>query len=78
MADDLVSRDLVVGKTAGEVTKLLGAPESYSSPQPRTLYYLVDRESKGIDPCRIEHLVVHFSEDQHALHTEHEVTLDKC
>jgi len=81
MADDIVTRGFIVGKPADEIAKVLGTPEAYSPADARKMYYLVDKEYKGpvgIDPCRIEHLVVYLRDDQHALRAEHEVTLDKC
>jgi len=58
MAEDLISRKLILAKTRREVVAMLGEPEEYSDIKENQLYYTIREEWSGIDPVRIDNLLI--------------------
>jgi len=58
MAEDLISRKLILAKTRREVVAMLGEPEKYSDIKENQLYYTIREEWSGVDPVRIDSLLI--------------------
>jgi hypothetical protein len=58
MAEDLISRKLILGKTRREVVAMLGEPEKYLDIKENQLYYTIREEWSGVDPVRIDNLLI--------------------
>jgi len=58
MAEDLIYHKLILAKTRREVVAMLGEPEKYSDINENQLYYTIREEWSGVDPVRIDSLLI--------------------
>jgi outer membrane protein assembly factor BamE (lipoprotein component of BamABCDE complex) len=65
MAEDLVDKKTLIGKTKSEVIQLLGEPEKLEDIPENELYYLSYIKYGDIDPTRIEYLICTLDEEEY-------------
>lgn len=58
MAKYLITRNALVGQSRYQLVELLGKPENYSDATDQELYYLIREDWDGVDPVRVDHLLI--------------------
>jgi hypothetical protein len=66
MAKDLIERKALIGESRSQLVELLGAPEQYSDSTDREMYYVIREDWDGIDPVRLDHLLISLDQDGRA------------
>lgn len=67
MARDLIVSHSAIGRTRGDLVVLLGQPEKYSDTKENQLFYLIREDWSGVDPVRIDHLVITMDHNGRAI-----------
>ena len=77
MAQDLIDKNMLIGKTKSEIIQLLGEPAKLTDISRDELYYKIEVEYDGIDSVKLEYLIITLNSESFATKVIRKVTLDK-
>ena len=78
MAQDLIDKKTLIGKSKKEIIEMLGTSENLSNVDSNEIYYATEVDYRwDIDPERLEYLIIAFDSQERVKSACRKITLDK-
>lgn len=78
MAQDLIDKKTLIGKSKNDIIEMLGTSESLSDVASNEIYYATEVDyGWDIDPVRLEYLIISFDSQERVISACRKITLNR-